>query len=1414
MNRHAKAPSAGSSMRRAKGLGRTVRGAFALALVLAAFLGIGASAAVAAEPTVTVNDVTERTIVTAQLSGTLEVPADFEETYWCFEYTPASQNEWQLVNETCGPAIPPNGKAEEIKNPINILSAGTSYEVRVVIAFASDGFALHSSAPSKPFTTDPATEPTLALDAPGSISIASAHLSGTIDPNGGTTDPIAGLQPIKWQLQVAPASEPTKWQNAASGTLTGEEAESPDAGFPSPIEVSGDATNLKANTTYKVRLVAHPAGATTVLPEGEWKQFTTQALTNHPTVTVEPATQIAFTHAHISGKVNPHGGNSDTLTGTIPVAWSLEYTKASEPGNWQPAAEGTLTEAQDVAAEGVEIKADLHGLHANTSYLYRLTAGSAGEVAPPAEGGFETLSTTGPTIATEPATNVSTTHAQLNGTVDPNEEATTYFFEYGTEDCAVSACTATPPQEVDGGELLELAHRGPGPHPFAVGKAIAPLQPAIVYHFRLVAENGAGTTHGADQTFITTPEPAPQSCPNEARREEQHSKYLPDCRAYELVSPPGAGKNGADVMPNTSHVQVAATETPALPMAASFASLSAFGDAAGTGVATEYLSQRDATPDTSGWSTHAITPAQEPSTVFSAALTFVPEYVGDLSPDLTAGAFRAWSPLTPDTMVAKTLNLYSRDDLRSPGTGHYLLATACPLCEETETALPPLPFGPLGQQARPTFDTASADFHHLLFELRADLVEGAAGRNPKAYVSDNGGLHIVSNGSAACPGNEGEAATSPCSGAGDGEAISRRLTADRAMSADGTRVDFTTPTTNGTANTLSKLFQLADGGTASPADDAVFQLNASEKAIPTSTGAATYQTASTDGSRVFFSSNEPLTEAESSGLYMWKRAEHDETQRLAIDAEGGTFTLVARSQPSYGIGNLSAGSETVSGVAGAFEVGQTLEGAGIPAGTTITAIEEENSSHSIFTISQPASVNAAGAALSASMQATTPPLPFDASATAVQAALETLRLEAPNTLPIPLYGQGNVQVSGGPGDAGAGHPYEIEFTGALAGVNVMPVLADGSSLTGAAHSATVTVTEPVHNLTLIAPTNGSAIFGASDDGHRLYFTASDDLVPGMPPKTFATSVFLWDEDAGSGGRIFFVGSLLSLDVESNRYGQLFRSEPKESRVSPDGRRLLFQSSSGSSLAPAYQHGTCTNTDTSVGGFCKELYLYSEDGSTPARPDVACVSCNLTNPGEERSGGTDTPGHAVLNVLSGIGGSGVNFHLNNAISPDDRYVFFSTDAPLVEADTNERYDAYEYDTATGEAHLLSSGTDPSNSYFMSADANGHNALFVTRQRLSRWDSDASLDLYDARLGGGFPEPPASNTEPCEGETCHEGAPSAPSAPPVGSGAAGPGNPKSPLRCPKGRHPAKKNGKTRCVANKHGKRPARANRRISR
>jgi hypothetical protein len=72
---------------------------------------------------------------------------------------------------------------------------------------------------------------------------------------------------------------------------------------------------------------------------------------------------------------------------------------------------------------------------------------------------------------------------------------------------------------------------------------LAHLAVSPTYHWRLTATSAAGTTTTTDQTFAYPSSPASESCPNAQLREESNSLALPDCRAYEMVTPPN--KNGA-----------------------------------------------------------------------------------------------------------------------------------------------------------------------------------------------------------------------------------------------------------------------------------------------------------------------------------------------------------------------------------------------------------------------------------------------------------------------------------------------------------------------------------------------------------------------------------------------------------------------------------------------------------------------------------------------------------------------------------------------------------------------------------------------------------------------------------------------------------------------------------------------------
>src|SRR5438128_7492579 len=100
-----------------------------------------------------------------------------------------------------------------------------------------------------------------------------------------------------------------------------------------------------------------------------------------------------------------------------------------------------------------------------------------------------------PVVSTGGVTAVTATSATLTGTVNPEGEATTYYFQYGTG-TAYGSTTPSP-----------AANAGSGTMHVNVSAAAGSLTPNITYHYRLVATNASGTSTGADHTFKTNDAP-------------------------------------------------------------------------------------------------------------------------------------------------------------------------------------------------------------------------------------------------------------------------------------------------------------------------------------------------------------------------------------------------------------------------------------------------------------------------------------------------------------------------------------------------------------------------------------------------------------------------------------------------------------------------------------------------------------------------------------------------------------------------------------------------------------------------------------------------------------------------------------------------------------------------------------------
>jgi hypothetical protein len=92
-----------------------------------------------------------------------------------------------------------------------------------------------------------------------------------------------------------------------------------------------------------------------------------------------------------------------------------------------------------------------------------------------------------PSVTTGRATNVAKNSATLNGTVNPNGIATTYYFQWGLTSAY--------------GNTTSTQSAGSGVSNVAVSADLTGLTPKTTYHYRLVATNSFGTSYGVDMTF-------------------------------------------------------------------------------------------------------------------------------------------------------------------------------------------------------------------------------------------------------------------------------------------------------------------------------------------------------------------------------------------------------------------------------------------------------------------------------------------------------------------------------------------------------------------------------------------------------------------------------------------------------------------------------------------------------------------------------------------------------------------------------------------------------------------------------------------------------------------------------------------------------------------------------------------------
>jgi hypothetical protein len=353
-----------------------------------------------------------------------------------------------------------------------------------------------------------------------------------------------------------------------------------------------------------------------------------------------------------------------------------------------------------IATEGT-VQSEAIALQPHTQYSFCLVATNKYGSTVGSANSFETQ-IVAPAIENETITTIGVHGATVHAGVNPENVASRYYVEYGTDSTFATNPGKTP--EVSIGE---------GAAPEAVSAQLTDLEPNTEYHFRIVATNTDDDTGlGPEISFTTLP---------------TGTAELPDNRVYEMVTPREDGNS--DVMkpelekdeaseyrngiPTYDPFQVApdgsAITYPVLAVSGSQGSeVAEAGD--------QYLAERS---QAGGWTQASIQPVGYTGTVYEG-------FSSDLSTGIlhsgNIGEAEILPALIPDAPGEGYKVLYYRSN--NTGVYHAFVTRAMPLNRD------PASSGNSGlvrdgyAAKSPVFAGATADFSDALFEMNDSLLVG------------------------------------------------------------------------------------------------------------------------------------------------------------------------------------------------------------------------------------------------------------------------------------------------------------------------------------------------------------------------------------------------------------------------------------------------------------------------------------------------------------------------------------------------------------------------------------------------------------------------------------------------------------------------------------------------------------------
>lgn len=200
-----------------------------------------------------------------------------------------------------------------------------------------------------------------------------------------------------------------------------------------------------------------------------------------PTISHESAAKVSSSSAVLHATVNPNGSSTVTYFEIgLTTSYGTDTTQLATGSGSKPVDESTR----------------VTGLLPGTVYHFRAVAQNHAGQTIGADHTFRTSGNPPAEAATGAANSESKNGATVTGVINPENQATSYEFQYGlTTAYGSSTLEATVPK---------------GKAPVSVSAVLTGLQPGAEFHYRLVAFHGSLPSYGDDVTFFTEPTQRPE----------------------------------------------------------------------------------------------------------------------------------------------------------------------------------------------------------------------------------------------------------------------------------------------------------------------------------------------------------------------------------------------------------------------------------------------------------------------------------------------------------------------------------------------------------------------------------------------------------------------------------------------------------------------------------------------------------------------------------------------------------------------------------------------------------------------------------------------------------------------------------------------------------------------------------------